>query len=61
MEITNNLYSLNLTGRLMFLLQMMASSVMADEARLFLVLISFVELPSFVITDPKYLKLSKNC
>ena len=42
----------------MLLFQMVSSFVMADDARLSLVLISFVELPSFVMIDPRYLKLS---
>ena len=59
MEITSDLYSLNFTGKLMELLfQMVFNLVMADEARLSLVLISFVELLSLHKVDSRYLKLS---
>ena len=54
-----DLNSFNLTGKLVELLfQITLSLVMADAARLNSVVTSFVELPSFVKVEPRYLKLS---
>ena len=58
METTRDLNSFKFSGKLMeLLLQMTLSLVMADAARLSFVFSSFVELPSFVKVEPRYLKL----
>ena len=58
METTRELNRFNSTGKLMELLfQMTLSLVMVDAARLSFVFTSFVELPTFVKSEPMYLKL----
>ena len=56
-EMTRDLYSLYLVEKLMFLLLMILSSLAsADVAAPILAFISFVDVPSFVIREPRYLK-----